>query len=227
MQAGGESAPINRHRSLLHFYGYRYYDPVTGRWPSRDPIGERGGINVYEFVKNNPTNLTDSVGLSGIINGFWDAIRAYGNPTTTADVYTAGDVLLSEVKGATVIAGPATGYGINVLPNSELTKATTMKSNSSGVKTVTGWELVDVGDLVLGRVNLHFTATRKWKCGVCERPPWWWFFGDCTSNCSIEDEYKFSFSDVYDFTIHPNSSYLKQFKDYTDGAIADILDGSA
>jgi hypothetical protein len=23
-----------------------YYDPVTGRWPSRDPIGERGGVNL-------------------------------------------------------------------------------------------------------------------------------------------------------------------------------------
>jgi RHS repeat-associated protein len=24
----------------LLYYGYRYYDPVTGRWPNRDPIGE-------------------------------------------------------------------------------------------------------------------------------------------------------------------------------------------
>jgi hypothetical protein len=28
-------------------YTYRYYDPVTGRWPSRDPIEEEGGINMY------------------------------------------------------------------------------------------------------------------------------------------------------------------------------------
>jgi RHS repeat-associated protein len=27
----------------LLYYGYRFYDPVTGRWPSRDPIGDRGG----------------------------------------------------------------------------------------------------------------------------------------------------------------------------------------
>ena len=24
----------------LLYYGYRYYDPVTGRWPNRDPLGE-------------------------------------------------------------------------------------------------------------------------------------------------------------------------------------------
>ena len=26
-------------------YGYRYMDPLTGRWPSRDPIEEEGGLN--------------------------------------------------------------------------------------------------------------------------------------------------------------------------------------
>jgi len=28
----------------LYYYGYRYYSPTTGRWPSRDPIGERGSL---------------------------------------------------------------------------------------------------------------------------------------------------------------------------------------
>ena len=32
--------------SGLLYYGYRYMDPLTGRWPSRDPIGERGGENL-------------------------------------------------------------------------------------------------------------------------------------------------------------------------------------
>jgi RHS repeat-associated protein len=36
----------------LYYYGYRYYSPGVGRWVSRDPIGERGGRNVYEFVGN-------------------------------------------------------------------------------------------------------------------------------------------------------------------------------
>ncbi len=45
-------------------YGYRYYDPVTGRWPSRDPIGERGGVNLYGFVGNNGVNKWDILGLS-------------------------------------------------------------------------------------------------------------------------------------------------------------------
>jgi RHS repeat-associated protein len=46
-------------------YGYRYYDPVTGRWPSRDPIEELGGINLYGFVGNDATNQWDQLGLIG------------------------------------------------------------------------------------------------------------------------------------------------------------------
>lgn len=44
-------------------YGYRYYDPNTGRWPSRDPIGEMGGINLYGFVNNDGVNGWDYLGL--------------------------------------------------------------------------------------------------------------------------------------------------------------------
>ena len=48
----------------LYYYGYRYYDPTTGRWPSRDPIGERGGVNLYGFVRNGGVNRWDYLGLS-------------------------------------------------------------------------------------------------------------------------------------------------------------------
>ncbi|MGJ8634236.1 MAG: RHS repeat domain-containing protein [Luteolibacter sp.] len=46
----------------LYYYGYRYYDPETGRWPSRDPIGENGGINLYAFIKNNAVDWWDNLG---------------------------------------------------------------------------------------------------------------------------------------------------------------------
>jgi len=42
-----------RSRPRVAYYGYRYYDPKTGRWPSRDPIGEEGGFNLYGFVGND------------------------------------------------------------------------------------------------------------------------------------------------------------------------------
>ena len=49
--------------SGVRYYGYRYYDPEMGRWLSRDPIGERGGVNLYHFVRNSPVEHVDMVGL--------------------------------------------------------------------------------------------------------------------------------------------------------------------
>jgi RHS repeat-associated protein len=46
------------------YYGYRYYDPVNGRWPSRDPIQERGGSNLYGFAYNNTNRWIDVLGLN-------------------------------------------------------------------------------------------------------------------------------------------------------------------
>jgi RHS repeat-associated protein len=44
-------------------YTYRYYHPKTGRWPSRDPIEERGGVNLYGFVGNDGVGSSDLLGL--------------------------------------------------------------------------------------------------------------------------------------------------------------------
>jgi len=48
------------------YYGYRWYDPLTGRWPSRDPIEEEGGVNLYGFVDNNGINSVDPFGEWGL-----------------------------------------------------------------------------------------------------------------------------------------------------------------
>jgi uncharacterized protein RhaS with RHS repeats len=49
----------------LLYYGYRYYQPSTGRWLSRDPIGEVGGVNIYSSMLNNSVIHYDPVGLNG------------------------------------------------------------------------------------------------------------------------------------------------------------------
>ena len=41
----------------------RYYSPELKRWISKDPLNEEGGINLYAFVLNSPTNFIDPLGL--------------------------------------------------------------------------------------------------------------------------------------------------------------------
>ena len=43
-----------------------YYSPEQGRWISRDPIDEKGGPNLYEFVANRPLDSHDPTGLTSV-----------------------------------------------------------------------------------------------------------------------------------------------------------------
>ena len=47
----------------LNYYGHRFYDPEIGRWLSRDPAQEDGGLNLYGFVDNDGVNHVDYLGL--------------------------------------------------------------------------------------------------------------------------------------------------------------------
>ena len=47
---------------FLHV-GARYYDPATGRFLQRDPIGIRGGTNAYGYTGGHPTVSIDPTGL--------------------------------------------------------------------------------------------------------------------------------------------------------------------
>ena len=51
----------------LIYYRARWYDPQHGRFVSEDPIGFSGGINLYGYVGNNPTNFIDPLGLEKLI----------------------------------------------------------------------------------------------------------------------------------------------------------------
>lgn len=48
----------------LYHYGLRHYSPELGRWISRDPIGEEGGVHLCGFVGNDSVNRHDILGMA-------------------------------------------------------------------------------------------------------------------------------------------------------------------
>ena len=58
-----QSGGVNDAETGLVLCGYRYYDPVNGRWLTRDPIGTAGGVNVYAYCGNNGVMRNDPSGL--------------------------------------------------------------------------------------------------------------------------------------------------------------------
>jgi RHS repeat-associated protein len=47
----------------LYYYGHRYYHPHTGRWLSRDPLHEAGGLHLYGLCGNDQVDDVDPLGL--------------------------------------------------------------------------------------------------------------------------------------------------------------------
>lgn len=50
----------------LVYYGYRYYSSGLGRWLSKDPIAEAGGLNIYSMLGNQPTLGIDYLGCAEV-----------------------------------------------------------------------------------------------------------------------------------------------------------------
>ena len=120
-------------------YASAFYDPTIGKWVSRDPIGERGGENLYGFVSNDPADQIDENGLRPLIfqNKFADGFTANGlvNPKIVLDngwalfqvdpnfvgaAQFAGLITAATVEGigATVLAGapePTSKVGAAIL----------------------------------------------------------------------------------------------------------------
>ena len=67
----------------LVYYNYRHYSPSLGRFLSRDPIAEQGGLNLYAFVGNDPTAKWDVLGKWS----FWEWLkRCLGFKSTGDDI---------------------------------------------------------------------------------------------------------------------------------------------
>jgi hypothetical protein len=86
---------------LLGREAQAFYNPSTGRWLSRDPVGEKGGRNVYGFVENNGVSSLDGLGLMGQ-KGRLEPVR--GRPDTYRFVPTEPAYQLARCS-ITIIVG--------------------------------------------------------------------------------------------------------------------------
>jgi RHS repeat-associated protein len=92
----------------LYYMRARYYDPVTSRFVSEDPIGLEGGINPYVFVSGDPVNYSDPSGLTECPGGWFWFTEQIDEDTTRITLRCSGFVLTP------IIVTPSTPRWANV-----------------------------------------------------------------------------------------------------------------
>ena len=113
-----KSPEFQRFGTGVIYYGYRYYDPVTGRWPNRDPIEERGGANLYGFVGNDGVNSWDYLGMA-VASGGFTALLSIVDFSVSMN---CEDISLLDIKLTTYSVTAVIGYEYDVsgtISNSE------------------------------------------------------------------------------------------------------------
>jgi RHS repeat-associated protein len=91
--------------SGLNLTLYRAYNSDQGRWLTRDPAGEMGGLNLYEYVINNSVNLLDPLGLWNVSS----VLAVTAGIIITAAAIAAAPAILPAVAVAAIVGG-ALGY---------------------------------------------------------------------------------------------------------------------
>jgi RHS repeat-associated protein len=97
----------------LQHVGERWYQPAIGRFVQRDPIGIRGGKNLYAYCANEPLGGIDPTGLAGARDPFPYYPHPYpGEGFLTHPVTKAGGFVLT--VGAIVTAVTPVSPGVVV-----------------------------------------------------------------------------------------------------------------
>ena len=102
----------DRDINLVRF-GFRDYDPETGRWTAKDPIGFAGGdVDLFNYV-SNPINLIDPYGLSAWSN-FWSGVgerMQAAKPAMEARTQEMAGQVASAIKADTIPTRLLSPYG--------------------------------------------------------------------------------------------------------------------
>jgi len=84
----------------------RWYDPLMGRFISRDPLEFSGGdYNLYRYVANNPVNYVDPNGtflIGAVVGAVAGAVGGYSGAHLQNPGNATGAVVSAVVGGALV-----------------------------------------------------------------------------------------------------------------------------
>jgi len=114
-------------------FGLRDYDPEVGRWTSKDPIlFDSGDSNIYMYVKNDPINWIDFLGLELYVCNR----KTSWNVGNHAFIYDTESKQIAEMSGS--FGMNLKGEPVKILKEAEIDMATKLPKDAAECKVVPG-----------------------------------------------------------------------------------------
>lgn len=135
-----------------------FYNPGTGRWLNKDPMQERGGINLYNYCNNDPVNRIDP-------NGLW-------SKSVTDDIWTGSidgpvDVKCGQIKFSSVFIDAALG---ETYQERDVTAYNTVIG--SAVKAIPGANISEFNNRRFTGAGFIANFEKSESCTCCDH--FWW-----------------------------------------------------
>ena len=209
----------------LVYYGYRYYSPALGRWLSRDPIEEQGGLNLYGFVKNDPVNYVDVIGRQTwmppwpglcftipiniedptIIDTQFDAFKAWR--LRKGGIYPVSQGIIDDIRDESNYRHfLSMAFLLNARGWAQCGKNGKYSSDKVPSDVFQTW------NDVIGRIIVTASGRCSWKCEKEYNS----FFCGCGCVCDVVCVVNVEFKDEYDFTPHKDDPWYKRTMDVID-----------
>ena len=190
--------------SGLNLAPYRGYSASTGKWIGRDPIGENGGINLYAYVENNPSNAFDPLGFDSWydVAADWFFERgAAGGTRNHPQLYGASHQITRDLMNDPGVQEAREAWNAKGRPNCfsydyafGVTDYLHDLFTLNGTGSFLGSYHVAINRCTNGSTRLEVTNTTGWESGTRSAIP------GSRANSSLEDMLKGS-----GFTLNPRS----------------------
>ena len=150
------STMFDRDEADSLYYGYRYYNASTGRWLNRDPLQEKGGLNLFVCATNDLINHIDKLGRCSLPSriccpGYRDlpcdqVCRKACRNASLNGYFTYGGVVCNKGQACPCVCGdPLNGWTLGLCP--------------------------EIDDIIMYHENQHVKKTWCHTCGMFAAGP--------------------------------------------------------
>lgn len=156
--------------SGFYYHGARYYACWLGRWISPDPAGLVDGVNVYQYVKNNPVIMKDPDGRQATYPELNAVFRVLANARTSITPEEFHKLIGANEKNLLTLLSPFGFKGCPATPEATLKAFDNAYNNWAKVRQSVGAQPAVRAPVPKSEAQLHKEAEQQMWAVAASNP---------------------------------------------------------